>query len=113
MRCSAPDLISLSEQGVTGQSLLHKGLQYNAIAYLDVVTGRKLTLFVLSFFAVPCKMASYEKDVKDISPDGPRESRLGGDVAVGINDESTLPKGTIDPVYEAKARVLNRAVGGL
>ena len=30
---------------------------------------------------------------------------------VGINDVGTIPKGTIDPVYEAKARVLNRAVG--
>lgn len=29
---------------------------------------------------------------------------------VGIRDEATLPKGTVDPVYEAKARVLNHAV---
>lgn len=36
--------------------------------------------------------------------------RPGEDVAVGIEDVSTIPKGTIDPVYEAKARVLNRAV---
>lgn len=27
-----------------------------------------------------------------------------------INDAATLPKGTLDPVYEAKARVLNHAV---
>ncbi|KUI63190.1 hypothetical protein VP1G_11503 [Cytospora mali] len=30
-------------------------------------------------------------------------------VAVGMNDAATIPKGEIDPVYEAKARVLNRA----
>ena len=28
----------------------------------------------------------------------------------GVNDEGAIPKGTIDPVYEAKARVLNRAI---
>lgn len=38
------------------------------------------------------------------------ESRLGGDVALGVDDAGAIPKGTIDPVYEAKARVLNRAV---
>lgn len=37
-------------------------------------------------------------------------NRLGSEVAVGIDDLSALPKGTIDPVYEAKARVLNRAI---
>ncbi|KAI0383597.1 MFS general substrate transporter [Hypomontagnella monticulosa] len=36
--------------------------------------------------------------------------QLGEEVAVGIEDVSTIPKGTIDPVYEAKARVLNRAI---
>jgi len=29
---------------------------------------------------------------------------------VGIDDVAAIPKGTIDPVYEAKARVLNHAV---
>ena len=29
---------------------------------------------------------------------------------VGLDDEAAIPKGTIDPVYEAKARVLNHAV---
>ena len=38
------------------------------------------------------------------------ESRLGGDIALGADDAGAIPKGTIDPVYEAKARVLNRAV---
>jgi len=28
----------------------------------------------------------------------------------GINEVAAIPKGTIDPVYEAKARVLNHAV---
>ena len=35
---------------------------------------------------------------------------IGEDVALGIDDLGAIPKGTIDPVYEAKARVLNRAV---
>ena len=33
-----------------------------------------------------------------------------GSVALGADDAGAIPKGTIDPVYEAKARVLNRAV---
>ncbi|KAK5057508.1 hypothetical protein LTR84_011508 [Exophiala bonariae] len=37
-------------------------------------------------------------------------NRLGSEVAAGIDDLSAIPKGTIDPVYEAKARVLNRAI---
>jgi hypothetical protein len=28
----------------------------------------------------------------------------------GVDDIAAIPKGTIDPVYEAKARVLNHAV---
>lgn len=28
----------------------------------------------------------------------------------GIDDAAIIPKGALDPVYEAKARVLNRAV---
>lgn len=35
------------------------------------------------------------------------------DVAIGVEDVSTIPKGTVDPIYEAKARVLNRAVNSL
>jgi hypothetical protein len=31
-------------------------------------------------------------------------------VSEAINDAAILPKGTLDPVYEAKARVLNHAV---
>ena len=36
---------------------------------------------------------------------------IGEDVSLGYDDAGAIPKGTIDPVYEAKARVLNRAVG--
>lgn len=37
-------------------------------------------------------------------------NRLGSEVALGVDDLSAIPKGQIDPVYEAKARVLNRAI---
>ncbi|CAJ2500740.1 Uu.00g035930.m01.CDS01 [Anthostomella pinea] len=43
-------------------------------------------------------------------PDGRDHSAPGDNVAVGVDDVSTIPKGTIYPVYEAKARVLNRAI---
>jgi hypothetical protein len=36
------------------------------------------------------------------------EKQLSG--VSGLDDEAAIPKGTIDPVYEAKARVLNHAV---
>ena len=29
---------------------------------------------------------------------------------IGLDDTAAIPKGTLDPVYEAKARVLNHAV---
>lgn len=37
---------------------------------------------------------------------------INGDAAVaaGADDAGVIPKGALDPVYEAKARVLNRAV---
>ncbi len=31
----------------------------------------------------------------------------------GADDAAPIPKGTLDPVYEAKARVLNHAVGSV
>jgi len=31
----------------------------------------------------------------------------------GVDEVAAIPKGTIDPVYEAKARVLNHAVSPL
>ena len=37
-------------------------------------------------------------------------AEISEDYAIGVDDASAIPKGTIDPVYEAKARVLNRAV---
>jgi hypothetical protein len=38
------------------------------------------------------------------------ELEAGEPIAVGIDDTGAIPKGSLDPVYEAKARVLNRAV---
>jgi hypothetical protein len=49
----------------------------------------------------------YHSDVKD--NDSVDRTRTGS-VALGADDVGAIPKGTIDPVYEAKARVLNRAV---
>lgn len=45
----------------------------------------------------------YDRDVR-------KQSVVGEDIARGVDDEAAIPKGTLDPVYEAKARVLNRAV---
>jgi hypothetical protein len=46
--------------------------------------------------------------------DLPNEARNGDSArvadAAGANDLSIYPKGTLDPVYEAKAKILNRAV---
>ena len=38
------------------------------------------------------------------------EQHSGDETAPGMDDAGAIPKGQIDPVYEAKARVLNRAV---
>jgi hypothetical protein len=40
-----------------------------------------------------------------------RKEELANDSDFGIDDAATIPRGALDPVYEAKARVLNRAVG--
>lgn len=49
-------------------------------------------------------------DVPDQEP-GVLHDGTDTDVAIGIQDAAaTIPKGEIDPVYEAKARVLNRAI---
>jgi hypothetical protein len=37
-------------------------------------------------------------------------SKLEAGLPSGLEDAAPIPKGTIDPVYEAKARVLNHAV---
>ena len=48
-------------------------------------------------------------DVPDQEP-GVLHDGTETDVVIGIQDAAaTIPKGEIDPVYEAKARVLNRA----
>lgn len=46
-----------------------------------------------------------EKKVSTSAPDSDVEALPGGS-----DDVAAIPKGTIDPVYEAKARVLNHAV---
>ena len=51
-----------------------------------------------------------DNDVEKSKPQAPRHGSVGEDIAFGIDDAAALPKGTLDPVYEAKARVLNRAV---
>ncbi len=56
------------------------------------------------------KMAEDPKSAIEDTPSNDYRNRLGSEVAIGIDDLSAIPKGTIDPVYEAKARVLNRAI---
>lgn len=43
------------------------------------------------------------------SPPG-AESERRESISEAIDDEAIFDKGTLDPVYEAKARILNRAV---
>lgn len=59
-----------------------------------------------------------EKNAIESATDAPdQEPRLRNEpskeidtqVATGIDDAAAIPKGEVDPVYEAKARVLNRA----
>lgn len=50
------------------------------------------------------------KDVFENRGNNDVRNRLGSEVAIGVNDVSAIPEGTFDPVYEAKARVLNRAI---
>lgn len=38
------------------------------------------------------------------------ESKDDGTSPLALDEAAAIPKGTIDPVYEAKARVLNHAV---
>ena len=52
-------------------------------------------------------MASTDKKVED--GDLAAQSEYD-DVAVGMNEDAAIPKGTLDPVYEAKARILNKAI---
>ncbi|KAI9172527.1 MFS siderochrome iron transporter [Paramyrothecium foliicola] len=51
------------------------------------------------------------KGIVSDSVDGHLHDRAGGSShAYGADDEAIIPKGALDPVYEAKARVLNRAI---
>lgn len=53
------------------------------------------------------------KEARDDSPDDTRNGHSSSArtaEAAGADDEAIYPKGTLDPVYEAKAKVLNRAV---
>jgi hypothetical protein len=52
-------------------------------------------------------MADFNDDKKVVADTSPT---YGEDVAVGIDSAAAIPKGTLDPVYEAKARVLNKAI---
>ncbi|KAK1769409.1 synaptic vesicle 2-related protein [Phialemonium atrogriseum] len=57
-------------------------------------------------------MGNIEHDIEDKGGDPQLQSQpqLGGVVAIGKDDDAIIPKGQIDPVYEAKARVLNHAI---
>lgn len=50
-----------------------------------------------------------DKSAADVSHDA--SSKAEASSLRGVDDVAAIPKGTIDPVYEAKARVLNHAVG--
>lgn len=56
-------------------------------------------------------MGNIENDIEDKGGDPQLQSQpqLGGVVAIGKDDDAIIPKGQIDPVYDAKARVLNHA----
>lgn len=49
-------------------------------------------------------------DAKALKSDSPTRDPEYGSITAGATDEAILPAGTLDPVYEAKAKVLNRAV---
>ncbi len=52
------------------------------------------------------------KPAEDEQPANPPASISGSIVAAGIDHASAI-KGELDPVYEAKAMVLNRAVSAM
>ncbi|KAL8369846.1 hypothetical protein RB595_000272 [Gaeumannomyces hyphopodioides] len=87
-----------SPAAITSPEISHFSLRPGCILHL---------LFPHPSYRSP-KMASVEdpekqEKVADASP-APSE------VALGANDVAIIPKGALDPVYEAKARVLNRAI---
>jgi MFS family permease len=49
--------------------------------------------------------ATGEKDTKEVTTPQKADS-----ISPGVEDDAILPKGQVDPVYEAKARVLNHAI---
>jgi hypothetical protein len=55
--------------------------------------------------AAPDKETEERKAYGAINNDGRRSSLVDA-----AEDEAIIPKGALDPVYEAKARILNRAV---
>lgn len=60
----------------------------------------------------PFDMAEVDDGVKpDLVVTGHTKAETENEAtAVGEDDDGIIPRGEIDPVYEAKARVLNRAV---
>jgi hypothetical protein len=52
-------------------------------------------------------MAASTDDSKKASAPDPVETNS---ISASSSDDDVIPKGALDPVYEAKARVLNRAV---
>ena len=52
-------------------------------------------------------MTDFSDDRKVVADTSPT---YGEDIAIGIDSAATIPKGTLDPVYKAKARVLNKAI---
>jgi hypothetical protein len=64
------------------------------------------------------KPGTSTQELQDMSPTGestdalasPKDGDVDGVPLSPIDDTTALPTGSADPVYEAKARVLNRAV---
>ena len=64
------------------------------------------------------KPGTFTQELQDMSPTGestdalasPKGDDVDGISLSAVDDTTALPTGSTDPVYEAKARVLNRAV---
>lgn len=50
------------------------------------------------------------RDDKELSASDEAKEATTATAPAGVDDAGAIPKGHIDPVYEAKARVLNHAV---
>lgn len=57
-------------------------------------------------------MAEHDIDKKglEVSIEAGKKGEVDLNVGLALGDVAVIPSGTIDPVYEAKARILNRAV---